>query len=624
MPAESRNEEPSVSASRSRRPFGGFSLVLRDRYLMLLALMVVLLNCINSTGEYILTDFVLRFADERMAAQPGLDKGNIIAAFYGDFFFAVNALTVFIQVFLVARILRWIGVHGALVILPVIAFIGYGLAVFLPIFGIIRLVKIFENSADYSLMNTTRQALYLPLPAAEKYEGKTAIDTFFWRFGDLLQAGVIFAGLHWFGFGYQQFAMLNMVLAGVWIAVAVAIGKRYAGRTSTAAQPAGAGQVVSWSLPRCPTPHAVGDALARALHRMLAPGRGFATMVMASLLGIVTLSVPAATKADISTLVADRGIFSDDEPLTMEFHMDMRALCRNPTRKGCEDVPATLIYRDADGRERRVQALVRSRGRWRSETGNCSFPALFVLFPDSTAGTLFDGETMLPLTTHCHKRSREHEQYVLKEYLAYRIYNLLTDKSLNVRLVRMTYHDTSRPRTEPFVRYGFFTEHFDSLAARHDAEVWKPEQFDVRTADPLEIATHDLFQYMIGNTDWSVIYGHNIVHIRDRAGLTTPVAYDFDFSGFVNARYAGPSPNLSNRSVTERVFRGFCRPDLNWDGLFARFETQEQHVFGLLEQTPDLELNHRTGLMNYLVEFFGVPGTPEPRTEAIVESCPHG
>ena len=126
-----------------------------------------------------------------------------------------------------ARVYRWVGIRGALIVLPVIAALGYGLMAFVPIFSIIRLVKIGENSVNYSLMNTTRQALFLPVDRDAKYEGKTAIDTFFWRIGDLIQAGVVFAGLHWLDWTTAQFALLNLALALVWIGLAFAIGREF-------------------------------------------------------------------------------------------------------------------------------------------------------------------------------------------------------------------------------------------------------------------------------------------------------------------------------------------------------------------------------------------------------------
>jgi len=217
------------------RLLGGIGMVLRDRYLLLIALMAVVLNWINTTGEFILADFVQRDAAARSAASLGaLDEGALIAAFYADFHFWVTLVGLAVQLLLVARIYRHIGLRGALLVHPLIVALGYGLIAFaptlggfVPIFTLLRLVKIAENSIDYSLMNTTRQALFLPVDRDSKYEGKTAIDTFFWRFGDLVQAAVVFAGLHWFGWGVAQFATLNLLLATAWIGLAVAIGREF-------------------------------------------------------------------------------------------------------------------------------------------------------------------------------------------------------------------------------------------------------------------------------------------------------------------------------------------------------------------------------------------------------------
>ncbi len=230
VPPGSRSHGSLPNAPEHGGVFGGFSLVFTDRYLFLLALLILLLNWVNTTGEYILAEVVVRHADALVAANPGIVKSEFIASFYGKFFFWVNLLTFFVQVFLVARITRWIGLRGAVLVLPVITLIGYGLVAFIPIFSIIRIVKVMENSTDYSLMNTTRHALYLPLSAAKKYEGKTAIETFFWRFGDLAQAGAIYAGLHWFQFDIAQFALFNVFLSLVWLGVAWQVARHFRAR----------------------------------------------------------------------------------------------------------------------------------------------------------------------------------------------------------------------------------------------------------------------------------------------------------------------------------------------------------------------------------------------------------
>lgn len=221
----------ALSPEHEHRPLnvlGGIGLVLRERYLLLIALLVVLLNWINSTGEFILADVVSRHVDAQIAASGAAsNKTQLLAGFYGEFQFWVTLVGVLVQLFLVSRIYRWVGVPGALLVLPVIAAIGYGFIVFIPIFSMIRLVKIVENGVDYSLMNTTRQALFLPVSRDAKYDGKMAIDTFFWRFGDLIQAGAVYAGLNWLHWSAGQFAMLNLVLALVWIGLAVAIGREF-------------------------------------------------------------------------------------------------------------------------------------------------------------------------------------------------------------------------------------------------------------------------------------------------------------------------------------------------------------------------------------------------------------
>ena len=216
------------------RLLGGIGLVLRDRYLLQIALLVVLLNWINSTGEFILADYVKDDAVRRATGDTSLDVASLITAFYGNFQFWVTVVTLVIQLFLVSRIYRSVGIRGALLIHPGLVALGYGLIAmapllvgFVPIFTLISLVKVMENSVDYSLMNTTRQALFLPVDRDSKYDGKTAIDTFFWRFGDMIQAGAIYAGTNLLQWEAPQFALLNLLLTVAWIALAVAIGRGF-------------------------------------------------------------------------------------------------------------------------------------------------------------------------------------------------------------------------------------------------------------------------------------------------------------------------------------------------------------------------------------------------------------
>jgi AAA family ATP:ADP antiporter len=149
-----------------------------------------------------------------------------IGAFYADYFTWVNVVTALIQIFLVARIMRRFGVQIALYVMPVVVLGAYGIVAFLPLLAVIRGAKISENSLDYSLNNTARQALFLPTSTEAKYKAKAAVDTFFVRAGDLSSACLVFVGTH-LAFGTREFAISNMVVIAVWLVIVTALARRY-------------------------------------------------------------------------------------------------------------------------------------------------------------------------------------------------------------------------------------------------------------------------------------------------------------------------------------------------------------------------------------------------------------
>jgi len=226
-----QRQSDSAHAKAAEAPLdksGGFALVFQNRYLLLIALLVLLLNLVNTTGEFLLGDFVAGQATERFGPGPGAapQRGAFIGQFYGDFFGWVNLLGFLIQTFLVSRIFKYAGIGAALFILPVIALLGYGFLIFVPILAIVRTAKILENATDYSLNNTVRHALFLNTSREAKYKAKAAIDTFFVRFGDLIQAAVVFTGtsLAW---TTKNFAILNAVFVLVWLVIALQIYRLY-------------------------------------------------------------------------------------------------------------------------------------------------------------------------------------------------------------------------------------------------------------------------------------------------------------------------------------------------------------------------------------------------------------
>ena len=214
----------------------GFALVFSDPYLLLIGLLMLVYNLVNTNGEYILGKTVvgLYAASHGAAAAGGLDEKKVIGEFYGNFFTLVNIISALIQAFVVSRVLKRFGVRVALLVLPVVALAGYVTMAFVPLLWFIRGAKLAENAVDYSLQNTTRNALYLPTSREAKYKAKQANDTFFVRFGDVLSAGMVFAGTTWLGFAPRQFAIVNVVLIGAWLTLAVVIGRRFKQLAGTA------------------------------------------------------------------------------------------------------------------------------------------------------------------------------------------------------------------------------------------------------------------------------------------------------------------------------------------------------------------------------------------------------
>lgn len=230
------------SGATGERPLakqGGFDLVFRDRYLLLIAASVVLLNIVNTSGEFLLSKLVVA---EAARAFPGAAmaaaRERFIGSFYGSFFGWVNITALVLQSFFVSRIFKAIGPAGAMFVGPAIALVGYSVILVSPLLVLVRILKILDNSADYSVTDTARQALFLPTSPEAKYKAKAAIDAFFKRFGDVLQAGIVYAGTA-LGFVTAAFAALNLAFTLVWIWLAASMAREYtrqsrarAGRTS--------------------------------------------------------------------------------------------------------------------------------------------------------------------------------------------------------------------------------------------------------------------------------------------------------------------------------------------------------------------------------------------------------
>jgi AAA family ATP:ADP antiporter len=237
-----RGRSAAATAEAPIGKAGGFQLILSQRYLLFIALFVLTTNIVNTLGEYILGKLVVADVSARIAsgAAAAGSEDMLIGAFYGRFFAWVNFLGFMFQLLLVSRLFKWLGVRGTLFVLPVIAAITYGTTALMPVLGVITLVKMMENSTDYSINNTTRHALFLPTSREAKYKAKQAIDAFFWRAGDVLQAGVVFVGAELLALTTRAFAGVNLALVAIWIVIGIAIARQHRKITGEESLPANA------------------------------------------------------------------------------------------------------------------------------------------------------------------------------------------------------------------------------------------------------------------------------------------------------------------------------------------------------------------------------------------------
>jgi AAA family ATP:ADP antiporter len=230
--AHKENEEDKAIGGKN-----GFALLLQDRYLLLIAGLILILNLVNTTGE---TIFDLSMLEEAKRVTPGFHEltkeaqGNAIKTFVGpfrgNFFFWVNLVGAVTQLFLVSRIFKYLGIRVALFSLPVIALLVYGGISIFPVLAFVRIGKIAENATDYSLYNTTKQALWLPTNREQKYNAKMTIDSFVVRIGDLVASGASLAFIA-LGFGVRTYAIVNIGFVALWLVVVIVLGRENAKRT---------------------------------------------------------------------------------------------------------------------------------------------------------------------------------------------------------------------------------------------------------------------------------------------------------------------------------------------------------------------------------------------------------
>ncbi len=330
---------------------------------------------------------------------------------------------------------------------------------------------------------------------------------------------------------------------------------------------------------------------------------------------LAALAFPLALAAQ----VAVPPLFAGHETLHITLEADFDRIHKDRGQES-EYQPARLLLEGDESTVTNLPLKIKTRGKFRLKRSTCRYPPLRLNFPtDSVAGTVFEGQDRIKLVTHCRDRDSS-EQNTLEEYVAYRIYNQVTDQSFRVRLALITYVD-SRGKDDPVIRYGFLIEDEDAMAARLGGNV-----MDVALVHPMNQSSEagvrqEVFQYLIGNTDFSTVYMHNtkLVQVADLSYVSVP--YDFDWSGLVEASYAEPDEKLDLRTVRERLYWGFCRPDVDFPEIYDEFRAVRSELETLFTTTEGLdERSQRRGL-EYLEDFYEVIDDPGRAEHQIVGRC---
>ncbi|MEP7380875.1 MAG: hypothetical protein ABI910_04270 [Gemmatimonadota bacterium] len=317
-----------------------------------------------------------------------------------------------------------------------------------------------------------------------------------------------------------------------------------------------------------------------------------------------------------------RPLFASRDPLPFTLIADFRAISRNRDSTSKVRHAGTLVVKDADGSDRRIPVELQTRGHYRLKSTTCRFVNLLVRFPDKgklAKGTPFDGQKSLKLGGHCQDDAR-YERLLRREHLAYRILNVITPRSFRTRLSLGTYLDSASNR-QVASRLAMWIENEDDVADRQGATMRELKRALFADLEPRTLDQMALFEYLIGNTDWSIYALHNIRLVSTDSGTVYPIPYDFDFSGLVNAPYAAPPPQLGLRNVRERVYRGPCR---RWDEVapsIARFVEHEGAIRALLKEPPRLEEGEARDLSGFLDSFFHVARDPGDARQAFVDRC---
>jgi len=332
---------------------------------------------------------------------------------------------------------------------------------------------------------------------------------------------------------------------------------------------------------------------------------------------------PAAAALRVRRADAEkRALFQSNEPLVLTLESDFGLVTKDRDPESTKQYPGVLKTTDASGRAVDIPVQLAARGNLRRN--RCDFLPLRVTFSKpETKGTPFEMRGAgLKLVTHC-SGGRDYEQYILREYLAYRINHIITPNSFRARLARITYVDSTKGKPIT-TRYAIFLEDDDDVARRLGGKVDDRKNVMFSQLHPVALAHMTIFEFMIANTDYSIMAQHNVRLVGTDVGLTYPIPYDFDISGLVSAPYGAHDPRLRLKALTDRLYRGPCITPERMAVMLNTFRIKKPEVLDAAATVPDMTEATRYEVKRFLNEFFALIDRPGAVKLHLVQTCLKG
>jgi hypothetical protein len=339
---------------------------------------------------------------------------------------------------------------------------------------------------------------------------------------------------------------------------------------------------------------------------------------------IVSLAMFHSTSLSAQEPAGTSPLFASHDVLAVRIEAPLTTLMKE--RPDEEYLSGKFAVTGADGTEKVFDLKLRTRGNFRRQRSNCPFAPIRLNFAKGQlADSVLAGQDKLKLVTHCNTRRGAYDQLVLREYLTYRILQPLTDKHFGARLMRITYVDTEKG--DSYERWGFVIEDEDDIGARLGLEKQEVASLKYGQLDASHVSLISIYQYLIGNTDFSFVRGpegsdccHNAVPFSDGNTIYS-IPYDFDHAGLIDAPYAKPNPQFKTRSVKTRVYRGRCNYNELMPDTLAYFLEKRAEIEATVDEIEGLDKGNRKEVDRYLEQFFDVISDPKKTDRQLIRKC---